>query len=309
MPLDPQARDVLSTFGDAPPPDRLTVAEVRRAAAARSDVKGPPEPLETVGDITIPGPDRAMGARLYEPTERPPGVVVYLHGGGWVLGDLDIQDGLCRSLANASGCTFVSVDYRLAPEFPYPAALEDVYAAIRWVDAHAADFGVRQGMLAVAGDSAGGNLAAAAAIMARDRGAPALRFQLLMCPITDYEFDSPSMIENGEGYFLTRDRMRWYWSHYLAEEASADDPYASPLRATDVSELPPAHVVTAEYDPLRDQGDRYAERLRGAGVDVTHRCHPGMIHGFMGMAGAIDRAGEAVAEAADALRRAFTETG
>jgi acetyl esterase len=199
----------------------------------------------------------------------------------------------------------VSVDYRLAPEHPYPAAPEDCYAATQWVAKNGSEIGIDVSRLAIGGDSAGGNLTAVTALMARDRGGPGLRFQLLVYPVTDYALDTPSYRENGEGYFLTRDMMRWFWQQYLADPSHADHPYASPLRAADLANLPPALCITAGYDPLRDEGEAYAERLRAAGVAARTSRYEGMFHGFFGMAAQIDAARKAVAEAAAALRSAL----
>ncbi len=212
----------------------------------------------------MPGPAGALGLRIYTPVEAGgPGalpVLVFFHGGGWVVGNLDTHDGLCRRLANAAGCLVVSVDYRLAPEARFPAAVDDAYAATRWVAARASSFGGDGTRLAVGGDSAGGNLAAVVSLLAHERGAPPLRFQLLLYPVTDFAFDTPSYRENGEGYLLTRANMEWYAGHYLRDGADRRHPHAAPLRAADVGGSPPTMVITAQYDPLRDEGEAYAVR-------------------------------------------------
>jgi acetyl esterase len=231
--------------------------------------------------------------------------LVFFHGGGFVICNLDTHDGPCRSIANAAGCIVVSVDYRLAPEHPYPAAAEDCHAATEWVAKNGAEFGIDTSRIAIGGDSAGGNLAAVVALMARDRGAPSLRFQLLIYPVTDYAFETDSYRENAEGYLLTRDMMRWFWNLYVPDASKAAEPYASPLRAADLSGLPPALCITAEYDPLRDEGEAYAARLREAGVAATTSRYDGLFHGFFGMSAQIDRARDAVAEATAALRAAL----
>ncbi|MEN8159131.1 MAG: alpha/beta hydrolase, partial [Myxococcota bacterium] len=232
--------------------------------------------------------------------------LVYFHGGGWVIGSIDTHDGSCRDLANRIGCVVVSVDYRLAPENPYPAAAEDCYAATKWVSENAAAVGVDPGRIAIGGDSAGGNLTAAVALMARDRGAPALRHQLLVYPVTDADFSRPSYRENAEGYLLTTKAMEWFWGHYVPDPARRQDAYAAPLRAPDLSGLPPAFVLTAEYDPLRDEGEALAARLEQAGVPTRLTRYEGAIHGFFAMGLLAEVARRAVDDAVAELRQALT---
>jgi acetyl esterase len=233
------------------------------------------------------------------------GAIVYFHGGGWVLGDLDSHDAVCRALANASGSIVISTDYRLAPEHRFPAAADDAYAATRWVADNATLLRIDPKKVAVAGDSAGGNLAAAVTLMARDQAGPDLAFQVLIYPVTDANFDTPSYIENAVGYLLTRTGMQWYWNHYTAE-ADRTNPYASPSRATTLGALPPALVITAEYDPLRDEGEAYATALRSAGVPTTLTRYPGLVHGFLGYFGIFDESRAAIAEIGAAVRAALT---
>jgi acetyl esterase len=230
-------------------------------------------------------------------------VLVYLHGGGWVIGTLDSYDATCRELAQGAGCVVVSVDYRLAPEHRYPAAPEDCYAAVQWVAANAASLGADAKRLAVGGDSAGGNLSAVVSQMARDRGGPAIRFQLLIYPVTDADFTRRSYVDNAEGYLLTTASMRWFWDHYVPEQAKRAEPYASPLRAADLSGLPPAWVCTAEFDPLRDEGEAYAKRLQQAGVSTTLTRFDGLIHGFVSMGLVAPKAQAGVDEAIAALAK------
>jgi len=308
MGLDPQARAVLEQMAAAGGPalNELSVEEARAGSAALTAMQGAPEAVAGVEDRTLAGPGGALPVRIYTPFGRGPfPVLMYFHGGGWVIGDIASSDGLCRALANAAGCIVISVDYRLAPEHPFPAAADDAYRATLWAAENASAFGGDASRIAVCGDSAGGNLAAVVALMARDRGAPALRFQLLVYPVTDAACDTPSYRENADGYFLTRDAMRWFWGHYVPNEADRGNPYASPLRAADLALLPPALVITAEFDPLRDEGERYAERLRAAGNPVELARYEGMIHGFFAMGGAIDRGNEAVRQSAAALRDFF----
>lgn len=305
MPLDPQAAVVIEMISSlglgsmTPETDPAQIRALMDAAAIPSEVV-----CDSVEDRTIPGPAGEIPIRVYRP--RPgPGlpVVVYFHGGGWVCGSLKTHDGVCRSLANGADAVVVSVDYRMAPEHKFPAAVDDAFAATQWVSEHAADLGVDAGRLAVAGDSAGGNLAAVMAMLARDAGGPPIAFQLLVYPVTDYEFTSRSMEQNAEGYFLTRGDMQWFFGHYLRSEADADDPRVSPLRASDLSNLPPAFVITAEYDPLHDQGQAYVEALRAAGNDVEWVDYDGMFHGFFGMGAVIDKAKVALEDAVTALRK------
>lgn len=311
MPLDPQAQAVLDTIPIGELPDLANIPpDVMRQAFAAFGAEEEVEQVASVEDRTIPGPAGEIPVRIYQPAGSAPDagalpVLLYFHGGGFVLCDLDTHDGTCRSLANGAGCTVVSVDYRLAPEHPFPAAPEDCYAATQWVVDNAASIGVDSKRVAVAGDSAGGNLSAAVTLMARERGGPRLAHQLLIYPVTDHFFETVSYRENAEGYFLTRDMMKWFWGHYLEKEQDGRDPLASPLRADDLSSLPPATVITAEYDPLRDEGEAYAERLRAAGVATEMTRYDGVFHGFFGMGAAIDRANDAVAQATTALRRSF----
>jgi acetyl esterase len=256
---------------------------------------------------TVPGPGGAIPVRIYIPqAPQPLPALVYFHGGGWVRGSLQTHDVLCRMLANAAACAVVSVDYRMAPEHRFPAAVEDAEAVTRWVAEHGREIGVDPSRLAVGGDSAGGNLAAAVALSLRDAGGPTLSFQVLIYPVTDFNFDTPSYVDNGEGYLLTRGAMQFYWRAYLADEVHGQDQRASPLRARSHADLPPALVITAEFDPLRDEGRAYAERLRGAGTSVELREYPGVIHGFFGSPGILDIARQAILDAAADLRAAFS---
>jgi len=307
MTLHPQAQMILDMVNAAPAiaPEDLTPTDLRESYAGLAM----PSVVEgvTTEDRTIPGPGGDLAIRIY----RPEGagvtpVIVFFHGGGWVIGDLDTHDGGCRSLTAASGCTLVAVDYRLAPEAVFPAPVEDCFAATLWVQEHAAELGVDGTRLAVAGDSAGGNLAAVVTQIARDLGEPAIAFQLLVYPVTDYEFTSDSMVDNADGYLLTTDMMRWFFGHYLAGDVDAvSDPRVSPLRADDLSDLPPAHILTAQYDPLRDQGNAYAAALEAAGVPVEHIEYEGMFHGFFNLGSVLDTAQVAVDRAAAAIRREF----
>jgi acetyl esterase len=282
------------------------VAEARRFYRERRHITQPePPPIDTVRALTAEGPHGPIPLRLYRhgegSSQRP--VLVYFHGGGWVIGDLDTHDTLCRQLALASGCVVVSVDYRMGPEHPFPAAVDDACAATRWVAAQAAALGLDATRLAVGGDSAGGNLAAVVSLALR--GELPLAFQLLIYPATDQHRTHESHRRNAQGYLLTADTMTWFHDHYITDPAHDDDWRASPLRHPDLSRLPPALVLTAGYDPLRDEGMAYAQRLSESGVWATLVSFERQIHGFMPMGRVIDEANEAVALCADALKRAL----
>ena len=269
-----------------------------------------PEPVSTVEDRLIPGVAGKQPIRVYTPAgDGPFPLLVYFHGGGWVVGSLNTVDASCRALANLANCVVVSADYRLAPEDKFPAAVNDCYAATRWVAFNAAALNGDASRLAVGGESAGANLAAAVTLKAQESGLPALGYQFLMYPVTAHAVDLPSHTENAEGYFLTTEMMAWFWNHYLASEADGHNPLASPLNAStdQCSSLPPAFIATAEYDPLRDEGAAYAAKLREAGVAVEYICFEGLIHGFMGMAKVIEPAGQALETAAVALKTALHE--
>jgi acetyl esterase len=313
MPLDSQVEAYLAEMAalNEPPLSTLTPEVIRQMIQMEIESGarefGEPEPVAHIENRTIPSPAGDIPVRIYTPTgDGPFPVLVFFHGGGWVICNLDTHDSYCRSLANGTPCIVVSVDYRLAPEHKFPAAPEDCYAATQWIAEHAAEFNGDPARLAIGGDSAGGNLTAVISQLARDRGGPALSFQLLIYPATDFTADTLSMKENAEGYFLTADDMAWFTNHYLNSEEEKRNPLASPLLAADLSNLPPALVITAEYDPLRDEGEIYGQKLKEAGVPVTITRYEGMIHGFVGMP--FDKGKQAMAEACAALRGAFTHT-
>jgi acetyl esterase len=307
MPLDPTLRTILDQIAAQPGPklQEMTPEQARRFFE-EMQIPQPEIGVAAVEDRRIPGPAGEIPARIYRPEaagELP--ALVYFHGGGWVIGGLDTHDPTCRDLANRGRCAVVSVDYRLAPEHRYPAAPEDCYAALRWVAEQAGALGVDAGRLAVGGDSAGGNLAAVTTLLARERGGPSLAFQLLVYPATDCVFDRPSHVENAEGYLLETAAMEWFWGHYLPDRVRRAEPTASPLRAGSHAGLPPALVITAEFDPLRDEGEAYAERLQRAGVPTRCSRYDGMIHGFFAMSALVDGAKRAMEEAGSALRGAL----
>jgi acetyl esterase len=299
--------DVMDAM-DTPQLHEMSVADARTVMDEALAGGGDAEPVGDVTNRTIPGPDGELSVRIYLPEgDGPFPTVVYFHGGGFVVGDLDGHDSTCRRLTNAADAAVVSVNYRLAPEHPFPAAVEDADAATRWAAENAATFGGDPDRLVVAGDSSGGNLAAVAALMARDRGGPEIAYQLLVYPAVSFDGEWPSYEENGEGYFLTLADMEWFDGHYMNSDVHARNPYAAPMQACDLGDLPPATVITAGFDPLRDEGRAYADRLAEEGTPVTHRNYEGMIHGFFSMLDepfAVERADEAIADAASDLRDA-----
>jgi len=306
MPVTPEVQTILDLIAAAETsPEQLSATELREQYAAFNMIGSKAE-MASVTDHTFAGPAGDVPVRVYVPTTDPGPrpVLVYFHGGGWVIGDVDTHDGTVRSLAAASGATVVSVDYRLAPEHPFPAAIDDCLAAVRWVVANADDLGVDPARLAVGGDSAGGNLAAVSALDLRDT--VAVRFQLLVYPVTDGAMARPSLDENAEGYFLTRDTMAWFWDQYVGD-GDRHDPRVSPIDAPDdaLRGVAPALVITAEYDPLRDEGEAYGARLEAAGVDVTVSRYDSVIHGFFSMGDMVPEGKAAIDEAGEALRRAL----
>ena len=310
MSLAPQAKAILDALAADPDAPRLIDLppaqgrEMYRAMAQAMDLQG--VAIGKVEDRAIPGPGSDIPVRIYTPVASGSTVpaLVYFHGGGWVIGDLDTHDALCRTLANEAGCKVIAVDYRLAPEHPFPAAFDDCLAAVKWVEKNASDIGIDPNRIAVAGDSAGGNLAAAVALQAKADKGPHIAFQLLIYPVTDAPRGTKSYKDFAEGHFLEADGMDWFWNHYVAG-ADAGDARHSPLRAASLAGLPPAYVVTAGFDVLRDEGKAYAEALKKAGVAVECVNYEGMIHGFFNLQGVLDVAREAVKAAAKALKEAL----
>ena len=310
MPMHPQAQLVLDVIGDSGLviDESTDPVEIRAQMEAFAQAgRATAEPVDRIDDRRIPGPGgHEIPIRVYHPRDRGPlPVLVWFHGGGWTIGSLDTHDNTCRSLTNGVGCVVVSVDYRLAPEHKFPAAVDDALAATQWVADHAAEVDGDPSRIAVAGDSAGGNLAAVVSLLARDARAPDLAFQLLVYPVTDYEFESASMVENATGYFLERESMRWFYKQYLNDENDGADWRFSPVRVADLTGLPPAFVLTAEFDPLRDQGERYADKLEADGVPVELRRYDGVFHGFFGMRDFMEPAKEAFDDVTKALRAAL----
>ncbi|MRH89136.1 alpha/beta hydrolase fold domain-containing protein [Nocardia sp. SYP-A9097] len=315
MPLSPEWQTFVDAATAAFPVLGTEVVDAAQARAFLAARPAPPAaepiPVAAVEDWLVPGPNGApeVPVRIYRPldAEQTPGVVVFYHGGGFVLCNLDSHDKFCRVMANEAGVLVISVDYRRAPEARFPAAADDAYAVLRWVADNAEALGGDPARIAVAGDSAGGNLATVAALQARDNGGADLAFQLLLYPMLDPACDTASYTENAEGYFTTAPQLRWYWQQYLNSATEADDPFANPLRA-DLTGLPPAYIATAEFDPLRDEGETYGRQLREAGVPTEIRRWDGTIHGFMSMAWHLPQTQRANASAFAALRSALTRT-
>lgn len=309
VPLNPQVKSLLDGLAEAGGPKMSELS----APEARELFRGmiafdQPEEVTRVDDRVVPGLEHEVPVRVYTPADAVGGdapLLLWLHGGGWVIGDLDTADATARALANRSGAVVVSVAYRLAPEHRSPAALDDCLAALTWAVEEAALLGVNSNKVAVGGDSAGGHLAALLCHRVRDEFGPEIDFQLLVYPVTDLTLSHPSMDENAEGYFLTKETMTWFVDCYLGDQDPKDGAI-SPLRAESLAGLPPALVITAEFDPLRDEGEAYAAGLREAGVAVEATRYDGQIHGFFGLAALLEDGARAVDQAGSALRRALS---
>lgn len=302
MALDPQAKALLDQIAASGAVFAQTPEEFRLQLAQSASLAGLPEHVAHVKDIMIPVNEGEIPVRIYTPEGTGPfPVFVYFHGGGFIAGSIDVYDTPLRAVTNVSQAMVVSVGYRLAPEHKFPVAPEDCYAATKWVAEHIAGFNGDPSRLAIGGDSAGGNLAAVVALMSKERGGPKILHQILIYPVTNFTADTLSLRENGKGFYLEKDVIDFCYQNYLREEDKTS-PYASPLLATDLSGLPPALVVTAEYDPLRDEGIQYAERLKEFGVQVEHHNYAGMIHGFFNMAGVMDQSKKLIEQVGVAIR-------
>jgi acetyl esterase len=307
MPLDPQVEEwrAKRAADDVPQLYTQTLAEARAADLASIQAGGGDvEPVHSVRDLVME--ESGLTLRIYRPAgDGPLPTLVYFFGGGWTLGSIETADGVCRRLANLVPCQVITVGYRLAPENPFPAAVHDCHQATQWIAAHAVELGVDVARLAVGGDSAGGNLAAATTLLARDSG-PSLAGQLLVYPNTLYGSDTASMRAGDDPFLFNRTSVNWYWKHYLRDESDGTNPLASPLLAPSHAGLPPALVITAEFDPLRDEGEYYAEKLFAAGVPTELTRYDGMVHGFYTMSGVLDTARQAMTDSATWLRRTFS---
>ncbi|MCE2392347.1 MAG: alpha/beta hydrolase [Proteobacteria bacterium] len=303
MPLDPEVQSLLDAQDAAGEPSLETLPP-RLARARYEAIPAPALPgLAGIEEHSLAAPDGALRVRVYTPRRGEPlACTLFLHGGGWVIGSPFTSEALCRRIALDADCAVVSVDYRLAPEHRFPTAAEDAYLALRWVAENAGRIEVDPARLAVLGASAGGNLAAAVALMARDRGGPELRLQVPVYPVIERDFTRASYLEFADGPGLTRAQMEWFWEQYLGKDGDATHPYASPLHAADLGGVAPALVITAEVDPLRDEGRAYADALRRAGVEVAYSEYAGVHHGFFGMGHLLAKARQATAEACAALR-------
>lgn len=310
MPLDPQAQAVLDVLaaGGGEPVEEATLEESRRGHYVWLDLAGEPEDVARIDHRFVVGPTADLPVRVYTPEgEGPFPGIVYFHGSGWVVGNIETADTGTRALANRTGCVVVAVNYQKAPEHPFPVPLDDCYAATQWVVDNAESLGIDPARIGVVGDSAGGNLAAAVCLKARDEGGPRLAFQVLVYPALDRRFDLPSMVENAEGYLLTSANMRWFWDQYLPDEEAAADPLACPMRAASLAGLPPAIVLTAEYDPLRDDGELYAAALEDAGVPVVLRRYDEQLHGFLWMSRYVDASRRLLDDIGDDVRRVLAQ--
>jgi acetyl esterase len=309
MQLDTHVRNLLDMLANSGQPKiwELPPADARNMALALTQMVEGKEPIGKIENGSLPGAGGALPFRMYTPAStgaEPPACIVYFHGGAWIFGNLDTHDCMCRMLAKASGCRVISIDYRLAPEHKFPAGVEDAFAATKWVAAKASDIGIDPARIVVAGDSAGGNLAAVVCQQAKE-GGPKIALQVLFCPVVDISAENQSRLDFAEGYFLERPLMIWAGGHYLPSSVDIMDPRLSPLRATDLSGLPPAHIHTAGYDPLRDEAKDYADALERAGVKVRYTCHEHMIHHFYAMAGAIPYAKTALESAGAEIKAAL----
>ena len=310
MPLDPQIVKVMESVAALGLPPANTVSPDEARANARNRPRAPGPEVAKVENRNIPSTDGEVPVRIYTPEGNGPfPILAWYHGGGWVVGDLESADATARDLCVGGECVVVSVDYRLAPDAKFPGPANDCWAATTWAVENAVSINGDASRLAVGGDSAGGNIAAAMCLMAADQGGPEIALQLLIYPVTDVDFTTVSYDDNAEGYGLTKVTMEWYWDHYLESMADASNPYAAPLQAKSLAGQPPALVITAEYDPLRDEGEAYAKRLSEAGVATTATRYDGVIHGFFNMNAVVDKSQQAVDEASAALRNAFARSG
>ncbi|WP_019412638.1 alpha/beta hydrolase [Paenisporosarcina sp. TG20] len=307
MPVNPKIQYFLEQMNTMPAAsmDQITPEAMRSLENAQLAAQQK-ETVEKVEDITIPLAGRNIPIRLYIPKgEGPYPALVFYHGGGWVLGSIESHDAICRELANLAACVVISVEYRLAPEHKFPSAVNDAYESLEWVASHAAELGIDPDRIAVGGDSAGGNLATVACLIAKERNGPHVVHQLLLYPSAGPATDYPSMAENGEGYLLTGEMMKWFQSHYLQNAEDRIHPYLSPILSDNLEGLPSTTILTAQYDPLRDVGIAYAEKLQSHGVEVFHKNYEDLIHGFANFTSFVPEARQAVVDGTEELKKAF----
>jgi acetyl esterase len=308
MGLHPQVQLLLQMLESRglPPLEELGVEEARKAFETSAKLMTKAQVKARTEDRKIDGFEKEVAIRLYKPAGEPAGALVYYHGGGWVIGNIETHDALCHSVAVESGCLVISVDYGLAPENKFPVPVEDAYLAAKWTSDHADELGIKNDCIAVGGDSAGGNLAAAVCYLASERNEFSIAYQLLLYPSTGFDY-TESYEKYGEGYYLTKPTMSWFREQYLASPENTLNPLAAPLLIPDEAarKLPPAYIMTAEFDPLSDGGEHFANKLKSAGVAVKYVCYPGMIHGFLGMTEFVDDGKKAVLEIAEELKNRF----
>ena len=306
MPVNPKIQYFLDQMNTMPLSMDQVTPEAMRSSESSGLMALQKEPVEKVEDRTISLAGRNIPIRIYTPkSEGPYPALVFYHGGGWVLGSIESHDAVCRELANLAACVVISVEYRLAPEHKFPSAVDDAYESLEWVASRAAELGIDPDRIAVGGDSAGGNLATVACLIAKERHGPRVVHQLLLYPSAGPAADYPSMTENGEGYLLTREMMGWFQSHYLQSAEDRSHPYLSPILSNELEGLPSATILTAQYDPLRDVGIAYAEKLQSHGVEVFHKNYEDLIHGFANFTSFVPEARQAVADGTEELKKAF----
>lgn len=311
MALKPEVKLLLEQLEQSgtSPTHELSPEEARNGIAIE-ELAGERVEVESVVNRALNTNVGEVPVRIYTPikSEEALPVFVYYHGGGWVIGNLDSVDIPCRQIASESQCIVVSVDYRLAPENKFPAAIDDSYAVIEWLIDHEKELNIDASRIAVGGDSAGGNIAAVVSLKARDLDVNNIIQQVLVYPVTDYNLNTSSYLDYADGYFLTKDTMQWFWNHYLNSDSDGESPYVSPLKATNLKDLPPALVITAEYDPLRDEGEAYAKKLQEANIPVQLKRYDGVIHGFFWMAGLLEEGADAIKLVSSTLSKAFENT-
>lgn len=308
MPVNPRIQLFLDKLNAMPQPllSKTTPEAYRASEQETMNFQQKPEPVKQVENRCLPLAGREIPIRIYRPEGQAPfPALVYFHGGGWVIGSLDSHDSICREITNSANCVVISVDYRLAPEHKFPAAVEDAYDSLQWIDNHSKELEIDGDRIAVGGDSAGGNLATVPCIMAKELKTPDVIHQFLLYPSTGYQEEPPSIRENAEGYLLTGELMEWFRDHYFNNDKEIQNPYASPILYNDLTGLPAATILTAQYDPLRDVGKAYAEKLQGAGVRVNYKNYDGLIHGFANFAPFVPEARDALEDGAEELRKAF----